>query len=143
MAEPLGSAVPKWVLVADDYDAIRELWTAVLIRAGYRVLGARTGREALDLMGTVVPDLVTLDLRMPTMDGPTFLKTLAGSSALRRIPVLIVSGFLNESPPMSLGLNLVGRLSKPLRPADLVAAVRAALTLPDSPQLCVPVPSLR
>ena len=120
--------VPKWILVAEDYDAIRELWTTVLSHAGYRVLSARNGREALDLMRTVVPDLITLDLQMPEMDGPAFLQVLAGSPALRGTPVLIVSGFLaDESPHPSLGLNIVGRVSKPLRPAELVAAVQAAL----------------
>jgi CheY-like chemotaxis protein len=118
----------KWIVVTEDYHPIRELWTLVLTRAGYRVLGARNGREALDLMRTVVPDLVTLDLRMAEMDGPAFLKVLAESPVLCRIPVLIVSGFLEDEPPqMSFGLNIVGRLSKPLRPADLVAAVEAAL----------------
>jgi CheY-like chemotaxis protein len=122
-------AAPKWILVADDDAAIRELWTAVLTRAGYRVLTARTGREALDLTRAVVPHLVILDLRMPEMSGPAFLKVLEGSPVLERIPVLIVSGFLEEDAPRaSLGLlNIVGRLPKPVRPTDLLAAVQAAL----------------
>jgi CheY-like chemotaxis protein len=120
--------VPRWVLVADDDDGVREVWTTALIRAGYRVLGARSGREALDFMRAVVPDLIILDLRMPGMDGPTFLKVLEGAPILGRIPVLIVSGFLeDESPRASLGLNIVGRLSKPLRQADLLGAVQTAL----------------
>ncbi|HSF03104.1 MAG TPA: response regulator [Solirubrobacterales bacterium] len=136
--------VPKWILVAEDYDAIRELWTTVLGQAGYRVLGARNGREALDLIRTVVPDLVTLDLRMPEMDGPAFLQALASSPGLRRIPVLIVSGFLgDESFSPSLGLNIVGRVSKPLRPAELVAAVQAALQRSGAPSAGVSLPSPR
>jgi chemosensory pili system protein ChpA (sensor histidine kinase/response regulator) len=121
-------AIPKWILVADDDEVVRDLWTLVLTRAGYRVLTARNGREALDLMRDVIPDLIILDLHMPEMDGPTFLKVLAGAPVLQRMPVLIVSGFLeDESPRASLGLNIVGRLSKPLRQADLLAAVQAAL----------------
>ena len=136
--------LPKWILVAEDYDAIRELWTTVLAGAGYRVLSARNGREALDLIGTVVPDLITLDLRMPEMDGPAFLRALAESPALGRIPVLIVSGFLaDESPHASPGLNIVGRVSKPLRPADLVAVVHAALEQGGAPCVGVSMPSPR
>jgi chemosensory pili system protein ChpA (sensor histidine kinase/response regulator) len=121
-------AIPKWILVADDDEVVRDLWTLVLTRAGYRVLTARNGREALDLMRDVIPDLIILDLHMPEMDGPTFLKVLEGAPVLQRMPVLIVSGFLeDESPRASLGLNIVGRLSKPLRQADLLAAVQAAL----------------
>jgi two-component system, cell cycle response regulator DivK len=121
-------AAPRWILVADDDDTIRDLWTMMLTRAGYRVLASRNGREALDLMRAVVPDLILLDLRMPEMDGPGFLKVLEGAPVLQRIPVLIVSSFLeDESPRASLGLNIVGRLSKPLRQADLLATVQAAL----------------
>jgi CheY-like chemotaxis protein len=58
----------------------------VLTRSGYRVPSARNGREALDLMRTVVPDLVTLDLRMAEMDGPAFLKSLAESPILWPFP---------------------------------------------------------
>jgi CheY-like chemotaxis protein len=141
VADQIASSPPKWILVAEDHDAIRELWTAVLTRGGYRVLGARNGREALDLMRTVVPDLVTLDLRMPEMDGPSFLRALAGSPALGSIPVLIVSGFLeDEAPRQSLGLNIVGRLSKPLRPSELLAAVQAVLAPEARPVWVLPSP---
>jgi CheY-like chemotaxis protein len=120
--------IPKWILVADDDNGVRDLWTLVLTRAGYRVLTARNGREALELMRDVVPDLIILDLHMPEMDGPTFLKALEDAPVLRRMPVLIVSGFLeDESPRASLGLNIVGRLAKPLALADFLDAVQAAL----------------
>jgi CheY-like chemotaxis protein len=120
--------IPKWILVADDDDAIRELWTLVLTRAGYRVLTACNGREALDLTRAVVPDLIILDLRMPEMSGPAFLQAFDGAPVLERIPVLIISGFLEDDEPQSTPwLNIVGRLPKPLLPADLLVAVRAGL----------------
>jgi two-component system cell cycle response regulator DivK len=120
--------VPKWILVADDNDSLRELWTVVLTGARYRVVTARNGREALDLTRAVVPDLIMLDLRMPEMDGAAFLEVFERAPVLKRIPVLIVSGFLeDEAPHTSLGLNIVGRLSKPVRVSDLLDAVRTAL----------------
>ena len=67
---------------------------------------------------------------MPEMDGPAFLKVLESSPVFDRIPVLVLSGFLEEeSPRASLGLNVVGRLAKPVRRADLLAAVQAATSL--------------
>jgi CheY-like chemotaxis protein len=125
----VASPVPKWILVADDDDSIRELWTELLTRAGYRVLTAHNGREALDLVRAVVPDLIILDLHMPEMNGAAFLKVLKGSPVFERIPVLIVSGFLEDELPRpeSPGLNIVGHLPKPQRLADLLAAVQAAL----------------
>jgi CheY-like chemotaxis protein len=125
---PGSPPIPKWILVADDDDAIRELWTLVLTRAGYRVLTARNGREALDLTRTVVPDLIILDLRMPEMSGAAFIQAFDGAPVLERIPVLIISGFLDDDAPQStVWLNVVGRLPKPLLPAELLAAVRAGL----------------
>jgi CheY-like chemotaxis protein len=125
----VGSGViPKWILVADDDDSIRELWTVVLTQARYRVITARNGREALELTRAVVPDLIILDLRMPEMDGAAFLEVFERTSVLKRIPVLIVSGFLeDEAPHGSLGLNIVGCLPKPVRVSDLLDAVRTTL----------------
>jgi CheY-like chemotaxis protein len=126
--EPVGGSgpVPKWILVADDDDAIRELWTVVLTRAGYRVITAHNGREALELTRAVVPDLIMLDLRMPEMDGSAFLEVFERAPVLKRIPVLIVSGFLEDAAP-HVGLNIVGRLPKPVLVPDLLTAVRRAL----------------
>jgi CheY-like chemotaxis protein len=122
------ATISKWILVADDDAGVGAVWRDALTGAGYRVVTARSGREALDLMRTVVPDLIVLDLRMPEMSGPAFLKVLEGSPVLQQIPVLIVSGYLeDESPRASLGLNIVGRLPKPVPLAKLVRAVRAAL----------------
>jgi CheY-like chemotaxis protein len=116
------------ILVADDDDAIRELWTLVLTRAGYRVFTARNGREALDRTRTVGPDLIILDLRMPVMGGAAFVHAFDGAPALERIPVLIVSGFLEDDAPRSTPwLNIIGNLPKPLLPAELLAAVGAGL----------------
>src|SRR5262245_19919736 len=133
-------SAPKWILVADDDDSIREQWTLVLTRAGYRVLTARNGRDALDLMRAVVPDLLILDLHMPEMSGQAVLEAFGKSPVFERIPVLIVSGFLeDESPQESSRLNIVGRLPKPMRSADLVEAVRAGVAAGSR----VPTPSVR
>jgi CheY-like chemotaxis protein len=125
---------PACILVADDNAALREVWTEALIGAGYRVLTAGNGREALDLLRVVLPDVIVLDLRMPQMDGPSFLKSLQDMPMLPRIPVLIVSGFLDdESPRASLGLNIVDRLPKPVRLEKLLGTVRAALAAVQRP----------
>ena len=128
---PGSGVTPKWILVADDDDTVRDLWSLTLTRAGYRVLTARNGRDALELMRAVIPHLVVLDLRMPEIDGPAFLTLLQASPVLQQIPVLIISGYLeDESPRASLGLNIVGRLPKPIRAADLLAVVQSALAAP-------------
>jgi CheY-like chemotaxis protein len=121
---------PKWIIVAEDEEAVRDLWCDALSGAGHRVLGARNGLEALDLIRSVVPDLVLLDLRMPGLSGPEFLRYLGTSPALRRIPVLIVSGYLADEDGAGMGLNVIGRLPKPVPIRELQDTVRLALEPP-------------
>jgi CheY-like chemotaxis protein len=116
------------ILIVDDNPVIREIFTEALTGAGYRAATARTGREAFALLRAVAPDLILLDLRMPEMSGPEFLKALLGTT----IRVLIVSGYLEEYAEAlrETQLNVVGRLAKPVRPAELVRAVEATLAPP-------------
>jgi len=123
-----GAGSRKWILVADDDSAIRELWVEALTRAGYRVLSADNGLEALGLMQAIIPDLMILDLRMPGLSGEDILKELRGSAMLKRIPVLIISGFLDGDLSVGDGLNIVARLPKPIRTRNLLEAVAAALS---------------
>jgi diguanylate cyclase (GGDEF)-like protein/PAS domain S-box-containing protein len=71
---------PKHVLVVDDDSAGRRLTRATLTRAGFTVVEAANGREALEVLGQALPDLVLMDVSMPEMDGFT------ACSALRRLP---------------------------------------------------------
>jgi CheY-like chemotaxis protein len=120
-----------WVLVADDDRLFRELCVDALTLAGYRTLQAENGHDAIGLMRDVVPHLVLLDLRMPGLTGSEVLQYLRGSPVLRHIPILIISGFLDDEQTRgSLGLNIVGRLSKPLTLVQLEEAVGAALAAP-------------
>jgi two-component system chemotaxis response regulator CheY len=73
----------------------------------------------------VIPDFIVLDLRMPEMDGPEVLGVLQRSPGFRYIPVLIVTAFPEDAALLAVkGLRIVGRLAKPLRLVDLLAAVR-------------------
>jgi CheY-like chemotaxis protein len=124
------TSIPKWILVADDDDLVRQLWTEALSEAGYRTVEARTGREAIDLMRTVAPDLMILDLRMPDLTGGAVLQSIQARPVLHRIPVLIISGFLEDEPAVDLKLNIVARLAKPISLARLREVVASALAHP-------------
>jgi len=124
------TSIPKWILVADDDDLVRQLWTEALSEAGYRTVEARTGREAIDLMRTVAPDLMILDLRMPDLTGGAVLQSIQARPVLHRIPVLIISGFLEDEPTVDLKLNIVARLAKPISLARLREVVASALAHP-------------
>jgi CheY-like chemotaxis protein len=117
----------KWILVADDEARIRELWREALGQAGYRTVEASTGRDAVEIMRAVVPDLIILDVRMPELTGAEALTLIGSAPVLRTIPVLVVSGYPDYALPAGLDLNIVGRLAKPVSLEELVRRVRAVL----------------
>ena len=114
------------LLVAAD-DLIRMLWTRELRESGYQSLEARTGRHALDLLGTVRPDLIVLDLPLAEASDDGVWRALRHAQEVARLPVLIVGDVAGQ--PADLWLHVVGRLPKPQSLETVVDAVRAGLAM--------------
>ncbi|HET6574934.1 MAG TPA: PAS domain S-box protein [Fimbriiglobus sp.] len=119
---PAGS---RTVLLVDDEDMIRCLGRSVLEQAGYRVLEAHDGADAVDLFRRECKhiDLVILDLTMPRLSGRDAFRSMTAIAPDAR--VLFSSGY--SSDDLSDVTGAVGLLAKPYRPQDLVSAVRRAL----------------
>lgn len=79
------------ILVVEDMAVIREPIAASLRASGYETLCASDGKEALAAMQTASPDLVLLDLSMPSMDGMSVLRALRAQSATARLPVIVLT----------------------------------------------------
>lgn len=79
---------PTRVLVAEDYDDARDVMAVVLESAGFQVIEARDGLEALDAARALRPAVIVMDMFMPNMDGLTATRALRDEPALRRIPVI-------------------------------------------------------
>jgi signal transduction histidine kinase/CheY-like chemotaxis protein/HAMP domain-containing protein len=88
----LGGPGHRDVLVVEDDDHTRQLFARRLEASGYVPRLAANGLEALALCAARTPDLVMLDLAMPTMDGFEFLERLRTTPATERVPVVVVSG---------------------------------------------------
>jgi len=108
------------VLVVDDEPAIRNLERVILKSAGYQVLTAANGVEALDLLERNHPSIVVLDMQMPVMDGRSLFKELAAWTS--RPTVLVVA---NEAGRAQRELGAEGALEKPFAPEDLLARIEA------------------
>jgi two-component system, cell cycle sensor histidine kinase and response regulator CckA len=116
------------VLVADDERAVRAIAKTALERAGFRVLLAEDGRQAVDLFAERPMDFaaVLLDLTMPKLSGLQVLRELARLNP--RVRVVLSSGYTEQDVAKQLAAGAVaGFLQKPWLPVDLVAAMRAAL----------------
>jgi signal transduction histidine kinase/DNA-binding response OmpR family regulator len=109
------------VLVVDDDPTARELLSANLKGAGYRLLQASNGDEALSLARSTRPDAITLDVMMPKPDGWDVLSALKADADLRDIPVVIVTMLSDRGIGLSLGAVEV--LTKPVERAQLTALI--------------------
>ncbi|MGM0563862.1 MAG: response regulator [Pseudomonadota bacterium] len=117
------------VLIIDDDDEARELTADVLREAGASVLFADSGSQGLKVARLERPDLITLDIMMPGMNGWETLRALKDDDELNRIPVVVLSIIAEKRQAAVLGA--VDALAKPLAPEQLLAAVGRVLSRPD------------
>jgi CheY-like chemotaxis protein len=110
------------VLVVDDYDDAREMFCEYLELAGFRVVSAKDGREALDRASELVPDVVVMDLSLPVVDGAEATRRLKKGELTKTIPVIVLSGHQEES--VATGLACDAYLRKPCLPDVLVSEVQ-------------------
>ncbi len=125
----------KLILLADDSPLIHRHTTPILEEAGYEVVSAADGEEALGLVAAHRPDLVITDVEMPKMDGYALCKTLKTASATAHLPVLICSA-LGEAADLERGFDAGADdyMVKPVLPEELTTRVRQlfAGTMPAS-----------
>ena len=115
------------VLVADDEDDIRNL-VRVNLMHDYEVIDARSGAECLELATERHPDVILLDIMMPTMDGRAVLVELSDRPGTRDIPVIFLSALtLPEDRITGLESGAVDYIAKPADPREIAARVAAAL----------------
>jgi adenylate cyclase len=126
----IGEAMQKrhTILIVDDDPLFVKVMQTVLDAAGYEVVTAKGGKEALALMRDDKPDLAILDIMMDTaLDGLYVSKSMREDDELRRIPVIMVSSIASTEYaslfPRDDELNAVDFLFKPLQPSDLLASI--------------------
>jgi two-component system alkaline phosphatase synthesis response regulator PhoP len=117
--------VPERILVVDDEDAIVQLITYNLKRAGYDVISASNGEDALNLARTERPDLIILDLMLPGMDGFDVCREIRKE---RDTPILMLTA-RGEEIDRVIGFELGADdyVVKPFSPRELVGRVKAIL----------------
>ncbi len=118
------------ILAVDDNEALRYSLVRSLRDAGYQVLEARTGAEALKLAAEM-PDLITLDVNLPDIHGFEVCKQIKANPATAHIPILHLSSTFIEPDARVQGLasGADAYLTEPIDRAELVATVGALLRL--------------
>jgi DNA-binding response OmpR family regulator len=118
----------KLVLVADDDPDILDLVTFRLDRAGYEVVQARDGQEALDAALERTPDLCVLDVMMPRLDGYEVTRRLREESATKAVPIILLTARAQEADVQrGFESGATDYVKKPFSPQELRARVEALL----------------
>jgi two-component system, cell cycle response regulator DivK len=117
------------ILVVDDFEDNREMYTQFLRFNGYRVAEAVDGLDALTKAAALRPDLIVMDLSLPRLDGWEATRRLKKDPVTRHIPVVALTGHAlagHEEGARDAGCDSF--VTKPCIPADLEAEIRRVLT---------------
>jgi DNA-binding response OmpR family regulator len=119
---------PRLILAADDEEDIRELVAFRLERAGYDVITAVDGEEALRLAIDRRPALIILDHRMPKLTGIEVTRRLRANEATARVPIILLTASVQEqSVSEGFEAGADDYIRKPFSPQELTARVQAIL----------------
>ncbi len=116
------------VLVVDDFDDNRSMYAAYLTYSGYDVLEAADGREAVEVAGRNMPDVIVMDLSLPVMDGWEATRRLKADERTRHIPIIVLTGHAAAGQAQDLRkAGCDAFLAKPCMPEMLVEKVQELL----------------
>jgi DNA-binding response OmpR family regulator len=112
------------ILVVEDDSSLRTFYQSALAIAGYRVITAQDGIDALWRIDNELPDLVVLDLNLPRLGGRDVKAELKAHAETRHVPIMVVSGTERSDldPP-----DVVCHLRKPVTAEQLIEAVETCL----------------
>lgn len=122
------------VLVVEDYQDAREMYTAYLQFSGYRVAEATNGLEAIEKTLELMPDIILMDLALPKMDGWEATRRLKSDDRTKHIPIVALTGHAlagHAEGARQAGCDAF--VTKPCLPDALVAEVQRMLARPGSP----------
>ena len=118
----------KILVVEDDKNLVLLLQT-ILEKTGHLIMTATCGKTALDWISNSKPDLVLLDVMLPDMNGIELCKRIKEDRETRRVPVIILTGIMDNKTKMQA--NLVAHadlfLNKPIENKDLISAITMLL----------------
>jgi DNA-binding response OmpR family regulator len=121
-------SMPYSILSVDDEPDVTALVRFHFSKAGYEVLTAASGREAIETIRCRHPDLVLVDLMLPDIDGLGLCEIIRQNSATAAIPIVILTSWATaEARQAGLELGAIDYVTKPFSPRDLVDRVARLL----------------
>ena len=126
----------KKILLIENEDFLRKLYSEFLSMSKYQVETAENGKEGFSKLESFVPELIILDIKMPVMDGPEFLREIKKNMKLKDIPIIILTGvseyvYIKEC----LELGACDYVEKTTHPVDLLNMVERMLSKKVEPEI--------
>jgi two-component system cell cycle response regulator DivK len=118
----------KCILVVEDQEDNRRILRDLFVNAGYELIEAESGEEALTALTARRPDLILMDIQLPVIDGYEVTRRIRLNPELNSIPIIAVTSYAlagDEAKALATGCNAY--VSKPYSPRALLAKVREYL----------------
>jgi CheY-like chemotaxis protein len=116
------------VLIVDDHPINLKLASEVLLASDYEVVVAADAEQAQQLLTTLVPDLILMDIALPGMDGLALTKIIKADPRLRRVPVVALTAYAMRGDELKASdAGCDGYITKPIDTRSLVEQVRALI----------------
>lgn len=123
-AQPEPMRVQPIVMVVDDSLTVRKITSRLLTRAGYQVITATDGVNALEHLGDITPDVMLLDVEMPRMDGFELTKNIRRNAKMKQFPIIMItSRTANKHRDYAMQLGVNAYLGKPYQEDDLLRRI--------------------
>jgi two-component system, cell cycle response regulator DivK len=120
----------KRILVVEDQPDNRRIFRDLLGNAGYELIEAETGEEALTAVEAQRPDLILMDIQLPVMDGYEATRRIRSNPGLKSIPIIAVTSYaLAGDEAKALAVGCTAYITKPFSPRALLAKVQEHLAL--------------
>jgi two-component system cell cycle response regulator DivK len=118
----------KRILVVEDQEDNRRILRDMLGNAGYELIEAESGEEALTAVEAQRPDLILMDIQLPVMDGYEATRRIKSNPDMKAVPIIAMTAYAlagDEAKALAAGCN--GYVTKPFSPRALLAKVREYL----------------
>lgn len=119
--------LPRRILIVDDEEGFRDGVADLLGMEGYQVSVARDAVEAVRKLPEFRPEVILLDLRMPHLDGESFLRGMSGLPASKKVPVVLISA-KEDLPAIASRTGAAGYLAKPFEAPQLLSLLEKVLS---------------
>ena len=118
------------ILLIEDNEQNRYLATYLLEHAGFKIVSADSGSQALALVEELTPDTILLDIQLPGMDGYQVARELRALESLKRIPIIAVTSYaMVGDEEKALQAGCTGYLEKPIDPDTFVSQITALIAM--------------